>query len=209
MGQYAPNVNREDGLPVAWVLASASPRRKSILEAAGFRLDIRAADADEAVPPGESFSAVAEIIATRKARAIARAVSTGYIVAADTIVVVGNEILGKPNDAADARRMLRSLSGSTHFVITGVAIVERRSGHERIGSQLTSVTMRNLLEHEIDDYVASGEPFGKAGGYAIQESADRFVSALHGDFDNVVGFPLRTFRALAWELVATVKETPR
>lgn len=209
MEQCAPNVSREDGLPVAWVLASASPRRKSILEAAGFRLDIRAADADESVPAGETITSVAEIIATRKARAIARAIPSGFVVAADTIVVVGSEILGKPNDAADAARMLRTLSGTTHYVITGVAVTERPSGHERIGSQLTAVTMRELRESEIDDYVASGEPFGKAGGYAIQENADRFVSDLRGDFDNVVGFPLRTFRALAMELLATVKEGSR
>jgi len=173
---------------------------------------VRPADVDEAPPVGLAPRAIAEAIAVRKLRAamavsVERAAETrDIVIAADTIVVARGELLGKPADAADARRMLATLAGTTHEVITGVALGARPSGHECIGSSVTRVTMRALEPREIDDYVASGEPFGKAGAYAIQESADRFVTHLDGDFDNVVGFPSRLFLELRRTLASMVIE---
>lgn len=190
------------------VLASASPRRQELLKRLGYTFSIDPADVDETPPAGVPPRWVAEILAARKLRVVASRAEHGLVVAADTVVAVGGRLLGKPEDAEDARRMLRELSGTTHEVITGVAIGVRPTGHERIGSALTQVTMRSLAEREIDDYVASGEPFGKAGGYAIQETADRFVTRLDGSFDNVVGFPSALFAAMLDELVATDRALP-
>lgn len=192
---------------LALVLASASPRRRAILERLGYPFAVDPADVDETPPPGMPARWIAEVLATRKLRAVARRVESGVVIAADTIVVVNGELLGKPADAADAARMLERLSGSTHEVITGVALGAVPSGHERIASATTIVTMRRLERSEIDAYVASGEPFGKAGGYAIQETADRFVVRLDGGFDNVVGFPSDLFPRMLDGLVSMVRES--
>lgn len=187
-----------------WILASRSPRRHSLLESLGFRFDIVAADVDETPAPGMAPVQVAVDLARRKAMAVAASWPTRKVIGADTIVVLDGRLLGKPDDAADARAMLRALSGTTHEVITGVCLVHASSGVAEEGAERTRVTMRPMSDEEIEAYVASGESFGKAGAYAIQESGDRFVSALVGPYDNVVGFPCDLFRRLARRFVGRI-----
>lgn len=129
-------------------------------------------------------------VALAKAREVAVLIEAGTILSGDTMVEVDGEILGKPTDPADARSMLRKLSGATHRVHTGVAVIHVPTGLERTGVETTSVTMRSITEAELNAYVDSGEPMGKAGSYAVQETGDRFVTALEGPYDNVVGLPL-------------------
>ncbi len=178
------------------LLASASPRRRELLAATGLAFEVRATDAPEDVPPGIEPEAAAVLLAERKARAAAR--TADFVLAADTIVAVGGELLGKPDGPADARRMLGRLSGTRHKVITGVCALRTDDGRTESAFERTFVTMRAIAPEEIEAYVASNEWEGKAGGYAIQETADRFVTRLEeGGFDNVVGLPV----GLALELL--------
>ena len=173
------------------VLASDSPRRRQLLGEAGVRFDVLSpAVAEPArVSARASVGQQAEALAYFKARSVAARCPDELILAADTLVCVGGEILGKPRDADDARRMLRKLGGTRHEVVTGVAV--GGPGSQRLlASDRTYVTMRRLSDQEIEDYIASGEWQGKAGAYAIQETADRFVTALEGSYSNVVGLPL-------------------
>jgi len=172
------------------VLASASPRRQELLSARGVPFVADAPDVDEHVPEGVEPRDAAVGLARRKARAVAPRHPAGTpILAADTLVVAADgRVLGKPADAADAARMLRSLSGTTQRVITGVCVLH--PGGEIVDAVETRVTMREMGADEIAAYVASGEPFGKAGGYAIQETGDRFVVAVDGSRSNVVGLPV-------------------
>ncbi len=174
------------------VLASASPRRCELLRELGaaFVVDAPGIDEDEVAAAAASPCDVALELARRKARAVAARRGDGWpVLAADTLVVTSRgEILGKPRDAADARRMLRALAGTTQSVITGVCLLA--AGAAAAAAVETHVTMRSLTAAEIASYVASGEPFGKAGGYAIQETGDRFVTAIQGSWSNVVGLPL-------------------
>jgi len=173
------------------VLASASPRRRDLLTQLGVEFSVRAAAVDETPPPGATADAAAREIARRKALAVLAAVPGAAVLAADTIVVAADgEFLGKPGDAADARRMLGKLSGTTHRVVTGVCLVG--AGDAQTEADSTSVTMRPLTAAEVDAYVASGECFDKAGAYAIQESGDRFVTRVDGSWTNVVGLPMET-----------------
>jgi septum formation protein len=186
------------------VLGSASPRRRELLAAAGAEFEVDKPDVDEALPSGIEPVAAALLLAERKARAIAARHSGRDVVvlAADTIVAVdrpeGMTLLGKAEDADEAARMLGWLSGSRHQVVTGVCALSARGGAPQVGHERTWVTMRALSPAEIVAYVTSGEWRDKAGAYAIQETADRFVTRLEeGGFDNVVGLPVR----LALELV--------
>jgi septum formation protein len=188
------------------VLGSASPRRRDLLAAAGVDFEVESPDVDESLPAGIEPSAAARLLAERKARAIAerhRGATDVVVLAADTIVAVlrdgAHELLGKPADEADAARMLRSISGTRHQVVTGVCALATRPGAEpALGHERTWVTMRPITDAEVAAYVASGEWRDKAGGYAIQETADRFVARLaEGGFDNVVGLPV----GLALELL--------
>lgn len=180
------------------VLASASPRRKALLEQAGLRFLVDPADVDEGLEPSVSPSQAARLLAERKARAVhARGTHPGaWIVGSDTIVALGDEtlgwsLLGKPTDPAEARRMLESLSRTRHRVITGVAVLRAQDAALESAIETTWVTMREIRPQEIEDYVASEEWRDKAGGYAIQENADAFVTQLEGGgFDNVVGLPV-------------------
>lgn len=183
----------------AFVLASASPRRSRLLAERGLSFLVAPTEADETPSPGLSPEEVAVELAVRKARAAAeRSPARDLpIVAADTVVAVGEgleaALLAKPADAADARRMLSRLSGTRHQVVTGVCVLAPpgEGARQRAAWERTWVTMRPILPEEIEAYVASGEWRGKAGGYAIQETADRFVTALEGGgFDNVVGLPV-------------------
>ena len=172
------------------ILASASPRRRTLLERAGISFRVALADVVEELPArGEPHA-----IAVRNATSKAEAVPGEEVLGADTVVALGDRILGKPVDEADASAMLRALSGTTHRVVTGVAL--KRDGRIRTRSVETRVTMRELTDEEIATYVGSGECMGKAGAYAIQETADRFVSHIDGPYDNVVGLPVAAVREL-------------
>jgi septum formation protein len=165
-------------------LASASPRRRELLEQLGFRLDVRPAHTDESVHAGEAPRDYVLRVALEKARAV----PGEAVLAADTAVVLGREILGKPRDAADARRMLRALSGVAHEVLTGVCV--RARGVERTAVVAAEVLLDPLSDAQVGWYVATGEPLDKAGAYAIQGIAGAFVRTLRGSVSNVVGLPL-------------------
>jgi len=175
------------------VLASASPRRRALLDEAGLAFEVRPADVDESIPAGEDPVDAARRLARDKARAVARAADGGvrWVLGADTVVALGGRLLGKPEDEREARGMLELLSGTRHRVITGVCVVRVPDAAELVDAETTWVRMRAIAPDEVRRYVASGEWRDKAGGYAIQETADRFVTELTGGgFDNVVGLPV-------------------
>jgi len=178
------------------VLASASPRRRELLARLGVEFRVEPVDVDETPRPGDGGEDAARDIATRKALVVART-TDDPVLGGDTIVVAADgEFLGKPLDAADARRILAKLSGTTHRVITGVCLATARGARTTSAVETTAVTMRPLGAAEIDAYVASGESFGKAGAYAIQETGDRFVVRVEGSRTNVVGLPLESVARL-------------
>lgn len=172
--------------PPKLILASGSPRRAELLRRAGLDFDIIVPDIDEAARPGEAPDEFVQRTAREKAESIPA--DNAIVLAADTAVVDGNRILGKPADAADAAAMLRSLSGRTHEVMTGVCI--RHAGGTDCFHIETEVVFRDLSEQEITDYVESGEPMDKAGAYAIQGGAAKMVRRIDGSYSNVVGLPL-------------------
>jgi septum formation protein len=181
------------------VLASASPRRQELLRNAGIAFEVQPANIAEDPLPGESAKACAERLAREKALTVARQrphnKDNDIVLGADTVVVVDGQLLGKPADAADAVRMLRMLSGRKHQVITGVCLVV--SGKPSVSSETTVVTVNELTDQDIVDYVASGEPMDKAGAYAIQGIASRWIPRIEGDYGNVVGLPVAlVFRML-------------
>jgi septum formation protein len=171
------------------VLASSSPRRRRFLEELGIPFKVVLPRTDESPEEGESPLHFARRAAAEKAREVARrAGKNAMVVAADTIVVLGRRILGKPRNSADARRMLRALSGRRHEVMTGVCVIngaKRRSFVSR-----TAVEFKKLTKQEIEFYVASGEPMDKAGAYAIQGLGSFMVRAIRGSYTNVVGLPV-------------------
>lgn len=169
------------------VLASASPRRQDLLRAAGIPFTVQPTNIPEDVKAGESARECAERLAREKALFVA-AQRPDVILGADTVVVVDRLILGKPADNEDAKRMLRMLSGREHEVITGVCLAG--PGFVDVRSELTRVTMSALSEKDLDFYVFSGEPMDKAGGYAIQGIASRWITRIEGDYANVVGLPV-------------------
>jgi septum formation protein len=179
------------------ILASNSPRRRELLEQAGIGYVPEPADVDESVTPGESPEGYAVRLALAKASKTAGDHSEGVVLGADTIVVLDGDILGKPADAGDAARMLARLSGRTHRVLTGVALVDARTGRSVTACEETSVRMREISPEEISGYVATGEPMDKAGAYGIQGRASVFVEGVTGCFFNVVGLPVaRVWRML-------------
>lgn len=167
------------------VLASASPRRSELLSNLGLEFEIIMPQIDETPQAGEAPRAFAERLAQEKAEAVD---AVGTIIAADTIVVHQDRILGKPTNEAHAREMLTNLSGQTHEVITGVCI--RQGSRSVVFSVSTEVVFRTLTEREIEAYIASGCPMDKAGAYAIQGGAAHMVRAINGSYTNVVGLPL-------------------
>ena len=170
------------------LLASASPRRRELLRNAGILFEVQPANIAEGPLPGESAKDCAERLAREKALVVAAQRPNDVVLGADTIVVVDNQILGKPSNAADATRMLRLLSGREHQVITGVCLVFE--GKATVASETTSVTMSEITDQEIAGYIASGEPMDKAGAYAIQGIASRWIPRIEGDYSNVVGLPV-------------------
>jgi len=179
----------------ALLLASSSPRRAELLTAAGIPFEVRPADVDERVLEGESAVAYVRRIAEAKARTISARFPDRLVLGADTTVVVDGLILAKPTDALDARRMLGALSGRTHEVLTGVCIAASR--HVETSVSTTSVEFAQLSGDEIEEYVGSGEPMDKAGAYAIQGLASRWVTRIDGSYSNVVGLPV----ALVYEML--------
>ena len=172
------------------VLASASPRRSELLESAGISFSVVPADIAEEVLPGESPTAHVLRLAEGKALAVAGSAEGDYFIGADTVVVSDGEIMGKPADAADARRMLTALSGKAHEVITGFAVYERKLDRLVSDAVSTRVIFKPLTIEEVDAYIATGCPFDKAGAYAIQGGAAYMVRGIEGSYTNVVGLPL-------------------
>jgi septum formation protein len=179
------------------VLASGSPRRTEILERAGWPHEVIVAGIDETLRPQEPPATYVQRLARSKAEAVAQRLEEGLVLGADTTVVIEGQILGQPEDNADAKRMLRLLNGKWHEVLTGVALV-RVGGESRVDYETTRVRFAEMSESEIDWYISTGEPFGKAGAYAIQGKAALFIEEIQGDYFNIMGLPIR----LVYELAA-------
>jgi septum formation protein len=184
---------------VRLILASASPRRAELLRAAGFEFDVLAAGVDESIRSGESPQAYVRRLAAEKSAAVLTA--DAIVLGADTTVVVDGEMLGKPRDDDEAADMLRRLSGRTHDVMTGVSI--RCGAHEVGRVETTAVYFSLLTDDDVAWYVASGEGRDKAGGYAIQGLASRFIPRIDGSYSNVVGLPITCVRELLTEISNT------
>jgi septum formation protein len=190
------------------VLASASPRRQELLRNAGIPFTVHPSNIPEIPLAGEKPRDYAERMAREKAQATLRQQSGKLVLGADTTVVVDDEILGKPLDEADASRMLHLLSGRTHQVITGVCLVsaalrtenqQLETGFEDTRSETTLVTMTKLSDDDIRSYIATGEPMDKAGAYAIQGVASRWIPRIEGDYFNVVGLPVALVQKMLQE----------
>ena len=184
------------------ILASSSPRRAEVVRNAGIDFEVRHADIDETRRDGEPVHDYVKRLALEKARAaidLETSAKDFIVVGADTVVVNREEILLKPDSPDDARRMLRQLSGGVHKVHTGLALIRMPQRTERVIEEVTNVHFAKLSDAEIDDYIATGEPFDKAGAYGIQSLGGRYVTRVEGCYFNVMGMPL----ARLW---ATLKE---
>ncbi len=195
-------------------LASASPRRADLLRAAGYDFDVLVPPIDEpehlspSVPPIQQ----AEALSYFKARSVIGLVETGVILAADTIVALDDAIYGKPADEHDARRILTTLSGTRHQVVTGASLLSADGERRLIGHDCTWVTMRPMVDEALDSYLESGAWEGKAGAYGIQNHGDVFIERIEGSFSNVVGLPMETvadmFEQWSADSTATPSENP-
>jgi len=185
------------------ILASSSPRRRELLARAGYRFEVVPPEAEEPARLGPTPAQAAVERARAKARDVARRFPDRVVLAADTLVVLDGDIIGKPRDPEDARRILRRLRGTRHSVLT--AVVVRFGEAEEVGVEETAVVMRAVSDEEIDAYVATGEALGKAGAYAVQERGDRFIERLEGSYTNVVGLPME----LVAEMLRKVGVRPR
>lgn len=175
------------------ILASGSPRRAELLREAGFEFVTIVPQVEERPEPDETPETLARRLALSKARAVAaRAPARCCVLAADTLVVLGERILGKPSDPEDAIRMLRALSGRVHRVLTGYALLLDGGARSELGVEESSVRMREIDPREARRYAAGGEPLDKAGAYAVQGDGGRFVATIQGSRSNVIGLPLET-----------------
>jgi septum formation protein len=189
------------------ILASSSPRRAKVLRNAGFVFEIRPADVDETRQPHEAAEDYVRRVAQAKARAIAEPARAdrerAIVIAADTIVLAEGQILGKPRDAEDARRMLRLFSGKTHEVLTALSVINVPAAKEALHVEKTRVEFLKMSEEEIETYIQTGEPVDKAGAYGIQGIAGRFATRIEGCYFNVLGLPLSrlwtTLQSLGWK----------
>ncbi len=189
------------------ILASSSPRRAEVLRDAGFVFEVRPADLDETRLLQEAAADYVRRVARAKAKAIAdtarAAGERAIVIAADTIVLAEGQILGKPKDADDARRMLRLFSGKTHEVLTALCVINIPAGKESLHVEKTRVQFLKMSEDEIESYIRTGEPFDKAGAYGIQGIAGRFATRVEGCYFNVLGLPLSrlwtTLQELGWK----------
>ena len=184
------------------ILASQSPRRAEILKAVGWEFEAIAADINETRLATEDAVSYVKRLALTKAETVAKGFPERLVIGADTVVVSDGEILGQPRDDEDARRMLRLLSGKSHEVMTGVALVRAGSSSILIDHETTRVLFAEMSAAEIDWYVSTGEPRGKAGAYAIQGRGALFIKEIQGDYFNVVGLPVRLVYQLAFGAVA-------
>lgn len=178
------------------ILASGSPRRKELLTAVGWEFEAITAGIDESVMPGEDPATYVQRLAKSKAEAVTAKMDHGLVLGADTTVVVNGQILGQPTDDADAKRMLQLLNDKWHEVLTGVAVL-RVGAESRVAYETTRVRFAEMSDQEIDWYVSTGEPRGKAGAYGIQGAAGLFIKEIQGDYFNIVGLPIR----LVYELI--------
>ncbi|MBI2074934.1 MAG: septum formation inhibitor Maf [Candidatus Levybacteria bacterium] len=174
------------------VLASGSPRRKLILQQIGLKFEVLVSNQKEKVDPRLTPAELAEKLSLQKAKAVAPKYKNAIIIAADTIVVFKGKILGKPKTEENAKKMLKTLSGEAHFVITGFTIIDSDSKKSITKSVKTKVYIKKLSSEEIESYVATKEPLDKAGAYGINELGGVIVEKIEGDFYNVVGLPLFT-----------------
>jgi septum formation protein len=182
------------------ILASASPRRKELLKKIVKKFRIKPSKVDESVIPAETPEAFVVKAAIAKAEEVALRSRNALVIGADTIVVLGKKILGKPKHKKDAIAMLKSLIGKTHRVITGLAVVDSQTFEKHAGLEITKVKMKKVPKKEILNYVKSGRPMDKAGSYGIQEIEEIFIDKIEGDYENVVGLPLRKTRQLLTQL---------
>jgi septum formation protein len=189
------------------ILASSSPRRAEVLRNAGFVFEVRPADVDETRLPYESAENYVRRVAQAKARAISEparaAAERAIVIAADTTVVAEGQILAKPEDAADARRMLSLFNGKTHEVLTALCVINVPAAKEALHVEKTRVEFLKMSKEEIESYIQTGEPFDKAGAYGIQGIAGRFATRIDGCYFNVLGLPLSrlwtTLQSLGWK----------
>ncbi len=181
------------------VLASASPRRKELLEQIGLQFEIKPSNHDEELQDDLTPHEMARALSLEKARAVASKNKNAIIIAADTFIVIDEKIIGKPHTDDQARDMLILLNGKSHLVITGYTILDTDDGKLVVRSVETTVHMRGLTPDEIESYIQTGEPIGKAGAYAIQGLGAVFIEGIEGDYSNVVGLPLN-------DLAASLKE---
>ena len=187
------------------VLASASPRRRELLAQLGLSFAVVPSNADESVLPGESPEEHVTRLSRDKAMEVAHRdeQQARWFIGSDTVVVRDDQILGKPADHEAARNMLSSLSGRSHRVVSGYAVFDKRSGNTVSGAVITRVFFKHLTDTEIEGYIATGEPFDKAGAYAIQGIGSFMIPAIEGSYTNVVGLPLCEVIAALEELGAT------
>ena len=179
------------------ILASASPRRKELLEKLDLDFSVCPADIDESLLPDEDAAMYPLRTAVQKAMAVAKTTEDALVIAADTVVAVDDDILGKPRDEAEAKGMLQRLSGREHIVITGIGVVDTASGRTLSATEQTIVYFHPLRDEEIDAYIATGECMDKAGSYGIQGKGSLLVRKIDGDYFNVMGLPLsRLYRLL-------------
>ena len=173
-----------------FILASASPRRRELLASIGFDFEVIPSAVPEVRGAGESPEEYVARLSREKAAAVAAKHGDRWVIAADTTVLLGEELLEKPADPADARRMLATIAGKTHIVYTGVTLHHAAAGYHDTRVAESEVRMLPLTEREIEWYVATGEPLDKAGAYAVQGIGAMFIDSVHGSYTNVVGLPL-------------------
>lgn len=191
------------------ILASASPRRAELLSQIGISFTIIKPALEEKPDLKRKPHEIALALAEDKARFVAQKLDRGVVLAADTLVVFQGELMGKPVDIDDARRMLRLLSGSRHEVITGLVLLDAASGLVEKAYSKTTVWMKDLSEQEINDYVKGGEPLDKAGAYGIQGKAALFVDRIEGCYFNVVGLPLSLLYDMIQKMQFTIQQNKR
>jgi septum formation protein len=192
----------EDVLKEKLVLASRSPRRAEILNAVGWPFEMVPANIDESRFESEAAVPYVRRLAQTKAETLAKNLTSGLVLGADTVVLADEQILGQPRDAEDARRMLKLLSGKWHEVLTAVALLRVGENRSAVNQEKTRVRFAEMTMAEIDWYVATGEPMDKAGAYAVQGRAALFIEEIQGDYFNIVGLPVR----LVYELACTMRK---
>ncbi len=188
-------------------LASASPRRSKILSDAGFKFSVCPADINENISSPSASMLVRELSLLKAAEAAKSLRGRGLVIGADTVVAIGDKVLGKPLNKRHARLMLKLLSGRKHKVLTGVCVLDLKTGAAIAKCEESAVYFKKLTNREIREYVDTNEPMDKAGSYAIQEKGGAFVESVSGNFDNIIGFPMKTFNEILQEFENEKGET--